>query len=216
MKPYIVLAHHEPQSFSGALKDAAIDVFASKGIETQLSDLYHMGFKPTANWSDFLSPRNPDYLKYGAEQRHAYENGNLAPDIVIEQQKLLESDLVIFIFPMWWHSVPAILKGWFDRVLTPGFSYGKNQTFANGPLKGKRAMLVFTTGAEQERYESEEDLGILEHHLHAIEHGTLRYCGMDILPYYAAWQPAHVSPEQREQYLNEFRERLLALIEESK
>lgn len=212
MKPLIVFAHHEPQSFCGALKDAAIDVFASQGYDTELSDLYQMSFKSTADWNDFLSPKNPNYLKYGAEQRHAYENGSLSPDIVLEQKKLTESDLVIFIFPMWWHSPPAIMKGWFDRVLTPGFAYGRNQTFANGPLKGKRAMLVFTTGAEEERYADEDDLGILKHHMHAIEHGTLRYCGMDIVPYYAAWQPAHVSAEQRDKYLSEFRERLKALV----
>ncbi|UHA74910.1 NAD(P)H-dependent oxidoreductase [Paenibacillus sp. 481] len=216
MKPFIVLAHHEPQSFCGALKDAAIDVFTQQGYVTQLSDLYHMSFKPTADWGDFVSPNNPDYLKYGAEQRYAYENGSLSPDIVLEQQKLSESDLIIFIFPLWWHSVPAILKGWLDRVLTPGFAYGRNQTFANGPLKGKRAMLVFTTGAEPERYDSKDDLGILEHHLHPIEHGTLRYCGLDVLPHYAAWQPAHVSAEQREKYLGEFRERIAALLEENR
>lgn len=212
MKPFIVLAHHEPQSFCGALKDTAIDVFTSQGYTPHLSDLYQMSFKPTADWTDFLSPLHPDYLKYGVEQRHAYENGSLAPDIVVEQKKLSESDLILFIFPMWWHSVPAIMKGWFDRVLTPGFAYGRNQTFANGPLKGKRAMLVFTTGAEPERYAAEDDLGILEHHLLAIEHGTLRYVGMDILPYYAAWQPSHVSVEKRVKYLGEFRERLLGLI----
>ncbi|MCR8842105.1 NAD(P)H-dependent oxidoreductase [Paenibacillus sp. SC116] len=215
MKPFIVFAHHEPQSFCGALKDTAIDLFTERGYETKLSDLYQMAFKPVADWSDFQTPQNPDYLKYGAEQRHAYEHDNLSPDIILEHNKLTEADLVIFIFPLWWHSVPAILKGWFDRVLVPGFAYGRNQTFANGLLKGKRAMLVFTTGAEPERYEDENDLGILEYHLHGIEHGTLKYVGMDIVPYFAAWQPAHVSVEKRVEYLQQFRERLIAVIEES-
>ncbi|MBD8499218.1 NAD(P)H-dependent oxidoreductase [Paenibacillus arenosi] len=197
------------------LKDAAFDLFTERGYETQLSDLYQMAFKPVADWGDFQSPKNPDYLKYGAEQRHAYENESLSPDIVLEQKKLAESGLVIFIFPLWWHSVPAILKGWFDRVFVPGFAYGRNQTFANGLLKGKRTMLVFTTGADPERYEDENDPGILEHHLHGIEHGTLKYVGMCIVPYFASWQPAHVSAEQWEKYLQQFRERLISVLEES-
>ena len=146
MHVFIVHAHHEPQSFCSALRDVGVEVLSAAGHEVRQSDLYQMGFKAVADGTDFVQRANPSYLKYQAEQRSASETNGFAVDIVAEQKKLLWADHVIFIFPLWWFGLPAILKGWFDRVLSVGFAYGGGRWFDTGPLKGRRALLTITTG----------------------------------------------------------------------
>lgn len=58
------------------------------------------------------------------ESRYAYENGLQSDDVAKEQQELLWADSVILQFPLWWYSMPAIRKGWVDRVYAYGFAYG--------------------------------------------------------------------------------------------
>lgn len=61
-------------------------------------------------------------------------------------------DFVIFQFPPWWYSVPAILKGWFDRVFAYGFVYSRNMRYDTGGLKGKIAFVSITTGFPKDAY----------------------------------------------------------------
>ncbi|WP_246014345.1 NAD(P)H-dependent oxidoreductase [Paenibacillus rhizophilus] len=124
MNVLIVYAHPEPESFNGALKDLAVAALTEEGHLVQVSDLYAMKFKAAADRDDFLMPVNPDFFKYQLEQGHASRTNTFSPDIKEEQEKLLWADFVIFQFPLWWYSVPAILKGWFDRVFASGFVYG--------------------------------------------------------------------------------------------
>ncbi|MEK8171985.1 NAD(P)H-dependent oxidoreductase [Streptomyces sp. M19] len=58
------------------------------------------------------------------ESKRAYTDGTLSEDIRAEQDKLRWADTIVLQFPMWWFGVPAILKGWFDRVFVKGFAYG--------------------------------------------------------------------------------------------
>ncbi len=101
-----------------------------------------MQFNPVATANDFASRRFPDALQYDREQKHAHEHCAFAPDIRAELDKLLRCDLLVLQFPLWWFSVPAIMKGWIDRVLVNGIVYGK----------GKRAMLATTTACSIRRW----------------------------------------------------------------
>lgn len=89
-----------------------------------VSDLYKMNFNPVAQKSDFKYLKNNNFFKYPIEQEHSYKNNILSKEIKSELSKLLWADIIIFQFPLWWSSVPAILKGWFDKVLIYGGIYG--------------------------------------------------------------------------------------------
>jgi len=77
---------------------------------------------------------------------HATETDSFAPDIKAEMDKLFWCDQLIFQFPLWWFSMPAILKGWIDRVFAMGKIYGGGKWYNNGVFAGRRAMLSVTTG----------------------------------------------------------------------
>ncbi|VTQ13779.1 NAD(P)H quinone oxidoreductase [Pseudomonas aeruginosa] len=120
MNVLIVHAHNEPQSFTHALCDQACETLAGQGHAVQVSDLYAMNWNPVASAADFAERADPDYLVYALEQRESVKRQSLAADIQAELDKLLWADLLILNFPIYWFSVPAILKGWFDRVLVSG------------------------------------------------------------------------------------------------
>ncbi|MGC5324681.1 NAD(P)H-dependent oxidoreductase [Brevibacillus sp. SYSU BS000544] len=110
-----------------------------------------MKCKAVADRNDFLIMENSEFLKYQLEQKHASKTNSFAEDIREEQEKLLWADFVIFQFPLWWYSVLAILKGWFDRVFASGFVYGNEVgRYDTGGLKGKKAMLSTLTGFSTE------------------------------------------------------------------
>jgi NAD(P)H dehydrogenase (quinone) len=211
MKVLIVYAHPEPKSFNGALKDLAISVLKEQGHEVKLSDLYAMNFKAVADKEDFLELENPEFLKYQVEEKLAYEKGTFSPDIVAEQEKLIWADFVILQFPLWWFSVPAIMKGWVDRVFAVGFSYGGGNFYDKGGLKGKKAMLSLTTGGPPTMYDPTGINGDIHQILFPIHHGILYFVGMEVLPPFVAWSVARVGEEGRSQYLEAYKQRLLIL-----
>jgi NAD(P)H dehydrogenase (quinone) len=118
----------------------------------------------------------------------AFEAGTQPDDIAGEQAKLLWADAVIFQFPLWWYSMPAILKGWVERVYAYGFAYGVGEhsdthwgdRFGQGVMAGKRAMLVVTTGGWASHYAPRGINGPMEDLL--FHHGILYYPGFDVLP----------------------------------
>ena len=211
MNVLIVYAHPEPKSFCGALKNLAVSTLTEAGHSVQVSDLHAMNFQAVASKEDFLELDNPDFFKYQVEQKIAYENGKLAPDIVAEQNKLSRADFVILNFPLWWFSVPAIMKGWVDRVFTTGFAYGGGRMYDRGGLNGKKAMLSLTTGGPATMYSSTGLNGEIGQVLFPINHGILYFVGMQVLPPFIAWAPARVGDEGRQKYLQEYKELLLNL-----
>lgn len=211
MNVLIVYAHPEPKSFCAALKNLAVSTLTEAGHNVQVSDLHAINFQAVASKEDFLELDNQDFFKYQVEQKIAYENEKLAPDIVAEQNKLSQADFVILNFPLWWFSVPAIMKGWVDRVFTTGFAYGGGKMYDRGGLKGKKAMLSLTTGGPASMYSSTGLNGEIEQILFPINHGILYFVGMEVLPPFIAWAPGRVGDEGRQKYLQEYKERLLNL-----
>ncbi|CAB3793893.1 Glutathione-regulated potassium-efflux system ancillary protein KefF [Paraburkholderia caffeinitolerans] len=213
MNVLIVFAHNEPQSFNASMKNLAAEEFRAQGHEVVVSDLYAMQWKAVADRDDFRSRANADYLIYALEQRNGYEKKTLAPDILAELEKLEWADLVIFNFPVYWFSMPAILKGWFDRVLISGRCYGGMRFYDQGGLKGKKAMLAMTIGGQQHMLSEGGIHGELEDMLRPILRGTLAYTGMTVLPPFVAWHVPYIKPEQRADMLEQYRRRLRELDE---
>ncbi len=208
----VVYAHPEPKSFNGAMKDAAVETLQGAGHEVVVSDLYAMGFKAVVGAGDFTGERaDADFLSIATEQTKAYETGTLAPDIVAEQDKLRRADLVIFQFPVWWFGMPAILKGWADRVFARGFAYVGGRKYDTGMFRGKTAMVAATTGTSADTYAPDGIDGDILAVLWPLHNGLLRYAGFDVLPPFIAYMPGRVGPGGRQAYLEAYRKRLVEL-----
>uniref|UniRef100_A0A7N4Q1S6 NAD(P)H dehydrogenase [quinone] 1 n=1 Tax=Sarcophilus harrisii TaxID=9305 RepID=A0A7N4Q1S6_SARHA len=132
----IVLAHSEKTSFNYAMKEAAEEALKKQGWHVTVSDLYALNFNPLISRKDITGDlKDPDNFKYPVESVQAYKEGRLSSDIVAEQKKVKDADLVIFQFPMQWFGLPAILKGWFERVFTGEFAYSYATMYDKGPFK---------------------------------------------------------------------------------
>ena len=211
MNILIVHAHPEPLSFTTALKDQAIGILEQQGHQVEVSDLYAMNFNPVASREDFTSLNNSEYLNYALEQRHASKQQLLSADIQTEVDKVLKADLLILNFPIYWTSVPAILKGWIDRVFVSGIFYGGKRFYNHGGMAGKKAMLSFTLGGRDHMFGENAIHGSLENLLLPIQRGTLAYVGFEVLPPFIAYHVPYISQEARQQILINYEKHLLNL-----
>jgi NAD(P)H dehydrogenase (quinone) len=210
MKALIVYAHEEPKSFNAALLKSTVDTLSGMGMTVTVSDLYAMNFDPVGGKRDFTTLHEPDYFKYAVEQTHATTAGTFVPELAAEHKKLLEADLLLFQFPLWWFGLPAILKGWVDRVFAAGLIYGGGKWYSNGIFQGKRAMLCLTTGGPANMYSPRGLSGDIDTILYPIQHGMLYFVGYGVLPPMVCWSAARVSDEKRAEYLAQYQQRLLA------
>ena len=202
MKYFIVHAHHEPKSFNGALTRHAEQSLLAEGHEVQVSDLHAMGFDPVSDRRNFTTTADPEYLKQQGEEAHASEHDGFAADIEAEIAKLEWCDTLIFQFPLWWFGMPAILKGWVDRVFAMGRVYGGGQWYSDGAFAGKKAMVSMTTGGPEPMYAAGGLNPQMADLLKPIEHGVFKFTGFHVLPAYFVWGPARLSPEERQQALD--------------
>ncbi|WP_454198856.1 NAD(P)H-dependent oxidoreductase [Nocardia sp. Marseille-Q1738] len=209
MNVLIVYAHPKPDSLTGALKDVAVQQLRADGHEVRITDLYAMGWKAAADTDDFGSVEESNFMLASGE---AYHNGTLSPDIRAEQQKLLWADTVVLHFPLWWFGLPAILKGWADRVLTCGFAYGAGgkavPRYGAGVLAGRRAMLVVGIGGKQPSYSDRGINGPVDDLLFPIHHGILYYTGMDVLPPFLVHDTIRLGSERFEEVADDLRRRM--------
>ncbi|AOY94914.1 NAD(P)H dehydrogenase [Cupriavidus sp. USMAA2-4] len=190
MNVLIVYAHPEPRSLNGSLKDFAVRRLEAAGHTVQVSDLYAMRWKATLDAADSLDGAAGPRFDPSLDSKRAFENGRQSEDIAREQDKLRWADAVILQFPLWWFSMPAILKGWVERVYAYGFAYGVGEhsdthwgnRYGEGTLAGKRAMLMVTTGAWDSHFGPRGINGPLDDVLFPIQHGVLFYPGFDVLP----------------------------------
>jgi len=191
MKVLIVYAHPNPNSFNAALRDLAVQALSQAGHSVLLSDLYDMRFNPVLSVQEL--------------------QGNLQ-DIQPEIEKVRRADLLLFQFPDWWYGMPAIMKGWIDRVFAFGFAYDNEHSFENGLLRGKKAMLSVTVGAREDYFRQAPQRDLMRV-LEPIHYGVLAYCGLEVLPPFIAYGPTEMNEAERKATLEAFREHLKKLPE---
>ncbi|XP_057698490.1 ribosyldihydronicotinamide dehydrogenase [quinone]-like [Corythoichthys intestinalis] len=215
-KVLIVYAHQSSGSFNAAAKDAAVEVLTAKGCTVKVSDLYAIKFKATATTEDIQGEvKNAEHFRYADETKDAWESGKLAVDITEEQCKLSEANLIIFQFPMYWFSMPAILKGWIDRVLTLGYAYSDEKRYGQGIFKEKKAILSFTTGSTESMFSANGINGDMNVTLWPIQNGILHYCGFNVLAPQIFWAPSTLPREASNALLQAWRNRLEGLLDEA-
>jgi NAD(P)H dehydrogenase (quinone) len=186
----IVYAHPEHRSLNGSLHDFAVRHLREAGHRVEVSDLYAMRWKSALDAEDFPA-RDPsarfDPMK---DSNAAYRQGTQTEDVAAEQAKLRRADAVILQFPLWWFSMPAIMKGWVDRVYANGFAYGVGEhsdhrwgdRYGEGVMEGKRAMLLVTIGGWESHYGARGINGPIDDLLFPIHHGILHFPGFDVMP----------------------------------
>lgn len=192
MHALIVFAHPEPNSFNGALRDVAIETLGRRGYEVEVSDLHAEGFDPVEKADHYLQRVDANAFSAMAEQRHASDTLSLPHDVEREIDRLERADLVILQFPLWWHSQPAMLKGWFDRVFVAGKLYTSKMRYDRGYFRGKTVICSVTTGAPEVAFQGNGRGGDMEKMLYPIQY-SLNYMGFTVLPAFAAYGVQNLS-----------------------
>jgi len=188
----IVYAHPNPRSFNAAILETCREEFARKGYETALRDLYALGFDPVLKASDLAG----------------IQAGEIPADIRVEQEYVAAADLVTFIHPIWWTGMPAIFKGYIDRVLCYGFAYRFDAQGVIPLLRGKKALIFNTQGTPGEVYER---AGMFEALKKTSDVGIYRFCGFEIVDHVFFPAVPTVDDETRRGYLGKVREIIASL-----
>lgn len=208
-KVLIIHAHPENKSFCSSLKNETVSYFELQGAEVKASDLYAMGFNPAGGQHDFTELQNPDFFKYQMEQVNAFQNDLFVPALKAEMDKLEWCDTLVFTFPLWWFGLPAILKGWVDRVFAMGLTYGAGKgVYDKGTYKNKTAFLTLTTGGPEIAYGPSGKNGDLESILFPIQHGMFYFLGMTVLPPFICFSPARLTDEEGAEQLKLYKKYL--------
>jgi NAD(P)H dehydrogenase (quinone) len=132
MKHLVIVAHPRADSLTMSLAHAYIAELAVLGHQHTLYDLYCMGFDPVLT---------------GTEIEQAQSRSG-PPEILQAQQDLEAADAVTVFYPLWWLSMPAILKGYIDRVLARGFAYEARNGVVQGLLAGRKCVIVTLSGTQ--------------------------------------------------------------------
>ncbi|VEU20636.1 DEKNAAC101549 [Brettanomyces naardenensis] len=219
MKVLIVFAHPERNSLNGSLLDVAVAELQAQGHEVKVSDLYAMHWKAIVDRDDFPDLSVDERLKVSSASAHGFTTGGLTEDVKAEQEKLLWADTVILQFPLWWFAMPAILKGWVDRVFACGFAYGVGEhsehrwgdRYGEGVMAGKRAMLIVIAGGWPEHYSERGINGQIDDLLFPINHGILFYPGFTVLPSFVAYKVDRMGEVEFDTLAEKLRQRMRTL-----
>lgn len=156
MKTLLVLAHPRRNSLTGQAADAFAAAALAKGHEIEFADLVAEGFDPVLREADEPDWDNPKKI--------------YSPEVQGEMARVERNDATVMIFPVWWWSVPAVLKGWIDRVWNQGWAYGGGAKFPQS-----RAWMIGIAGGDlalyqKRRYDEAMSIG--------LDTGILDYCGV--------------------------------------
>lgn len=205
----IVHAHPEDGSFSSAQATAAATALRQAGVDVDRIDLYADGWDPVLRREQF--PEGRGHFKPQAEQLRAVETGTLDAAVGAHLDRLLEADLLVLSFPLWWFSMPATMKGWVDRVFAMGATFGgEHGIFSDGAMRGKRAVLLLTTGGSGPAFApgAADGYGPLDEFLFHIHRGMLEFVGYEVLEPVVTFAPVRLSEDQRAEALRRVQARL--------
>lgn len=216
MKFLFVIANPNPDSFTHRMLRHAVNAVWRNGHSAVVSDLYADGFEPLASRADFLDVADSGHFDYQLEQRHAVVTVSFDPALLREQKRLAEADALVLLFPLWWASAPAVMKGWFDRVLAAGFAYDDGERYKTGRWQNKIGLIGTATGGSANRFVEGHSHGSTTQVLWPIQHGVLEYLGMNTADPFVAFAAARSSDEQQKEYLKEWERRVLSLADLAK
>jgi NAD(P)H dehydrogenase (quinone) len=184
MKHLIIYAHPNQQSLNHHLKQALTEHLWDSEQEVVVRDLYQLNFSPILSLEDMKDQRA----------------GKVAPDVKQEQDYILWADHITFIYPIWWTGMPAIMKGYIDRVFSYGFAYRYDQGIQKGLLTGKQTTIINTHGKSKAEYES---IGMDKALSLTSDKGIFSYCGLEINRHFFFDKADRPIPESIQDWTNQ-------------
>lgn len=161
MKILVIYSNHHAGNFNADLLDGIREHFVKKGDEVAIRDLYQQNFDPVLRTRDF----------------EMISAGETPEDILKEQSFVKWADVMLFIYPIWWGGMPAIMKGYIDKVFAWGFAYKSNGNGVYPLLTGKRAMIINTLGQSRAEYEK----GMFQAMDRINNEGIFGFCGIELI-----------------------------------
>lgn len=166
MHALIVVAHHNPASLTHSLAQQVADgiALAGAGHTYEMADLYAQGFDPRFTAADLAVH---------------HQEASPCVDVVAEQARLDRADALVLVFPIYWWSMPALLKGWIDRVFANGwaFDFSADARLVK-KLQHLQVHLLGVGGADGATYERHGYAGAMDVQ---INHGIFNYCGAPVV-----------------------------------
>ncbi|MFH1459419.1 MAG: NAD(P)H-dependent oxidoreductase [Candidatus Omnitrophota bacterium] len=184
MKYLIIYAHPNPQSFNHAIKDRVEAKLKKEKKKYSVRELYAIEWNPVLGGADF----------------EVMQGGKTPDDIKTEQKYIKEAEVLIVIHPIWWFGMPAVLKGYIDRVFSYGFAYEVGPEGIKGLLSDKKVVIINTTGGTQENYLKFGFKDALEN---IFKNGIYEFCAMKVILHRFFYAVPAISPEARENMLAE-------------
>ncbi len=158
----IVYSHPNPASFNHAIRETVLKSLKQKDRAVRIRDLYALHFDPVLQGTEL----------------EGLQQGRVARDTEIEQEHVRWADVFVFIYPIWWAGMPAILRGYIDRVFSKGFAYDYGADGIKGLLGGKKVQIINTMGAPLAAYET---AGIFKSIEQLTDQEMFRFCGMEVI-----------------------------------
>lgn len=164
MHALIVVAHHNPLSLTHSLATQIAQGLVGVGHTFEIADLSAQAFDP----------------RFSAADSAAHHKQASPPaDVLAEQARIDRADALVLVYPVYWWSMPALLKGWIDRVFANGWAFNFS---ADAPLEKKlnhlRVHLIALGGADGATFERR---GYTQAMKTQIEHGIFDYCGAQVM-----------------------------------
>ncbi len=179
MRHLIIYAHPNENSLNHHLLNTVIETLQYHNEEIIVRDLYDIGFNPVLSLNDIQGQRM----------------GKLSNDVKTEQDHILWAEQITFIYPIWWTGLPAMMKGYIDRVFSYGFAYRYDQGIQKGLLKGKKTVIINTHGKSHEEYEK---TGMDKALTLTSDNGIFIYSGLEIIRHFFFDKADKASPENLE------------------
>ncbi|MFK5879822.1 MAG: NAD(P)H-dependent oxidoreductase [Flavobacteriaceae bacterium] len=190
MKEHLILfAHPYEDSFCSTIKNAVLAQNKENGVNTTVRDLYELNFNPLLSSKEIV----------------ALQQGQQFEDVLLEQKLINKADVIHIIYPIWWTQMPAVLKGYIDRVFSNGFAYksiGHHQF--EGLLKNKKVFVFNTIGTTMKVSIDEGLISAMKTLLHK---GFIEYVGMDVSSH-QYFNPFEMQKEEFETTLQEIKNTL--------
>ncbi|MDP4185363.1 MAG: NAD(P)H-dependent oxidoreductase [Bacteroidota bacterium] len=190
MKTLVLYAHPARKSFNRQVLRKVEEALEERDYEYEVRDLYALGFNPVLSQTDI------DSIKFQ----------KTPDDVRVEQELITWADQIILIFPLWWGGMPAILRGYIDRVFSYGFAYRFDEVGSIGLLQGKRAIVLCSTGTSVEEMEL---TGLASSIRQIMKESILEFCGLEVVAFNFLSAVSSVEEEMREAYFSEIKKVLV-------
>lgn len=187
MKHLIIVArptNPKHETFTHAIAHTLEKATIEAGSEVRIRDLYQLGFDPILSSDDLSNLASRAY----------------ADDIKAEQAHIAWADIITFVYPIWWTGMPAILKGYVDRVFANGFAFGYGENGAIKMLEGKKGFLFSTSGYANDVY---EQIGMHKSMQQTTDDGIFEFCGIEVIKHVFFGAIPYSTEEDRKRYLEE-------------